>query len=374
MNKIYLNQATKVRLPYSLNALKVRNFQGIDTLEINDLPCDAQWIFLTGENGFGKTSVLRAIVHELSMNGKVFTPQILKSEGTLDITFLNKSGNIQKINDNDNALPIVGYGISRFNISINKAPDESPVASLFKDDATLESIERELKEWRDDKYNKNRYSTMEELLCKIIPSIEMIEVKEDPKTKKKEVYYLESIGNQALKNLVKFNELATGYRNIIAMVGDMLIRLRAMQDENIDSEDYNNYEGIAIIDEFDAHLHPKYQYELPKLLSSVFPKVQFIVSTHSPIPLLGAPKNSAVVLNVNRTVAEGITIARSLIDFSKLNANAILTSPIFGFDETHFDADTEAASIQPFDNYSEIEENNRIKENIKRLRAKGLIR
>ena len=71
---------------------------------------------------------------------------------------------------------------------------------------------------------------------------------------------------------------------------------------------------------------------MPSLLSSIFPKVQFICSIHSPIPLLGALENS-VILNINRTSEEGITIERidQLFEFDKLNPNIILTSPIFGF-------------------------------------------
>lgn len=60
-----------------------------------------------------------------------------------------------------------------------------------------------------------------------------------------------------------------------------------------DSNDINRsikndkIEGIVVIDEIELHLHPKLQREvLPKLLK-LFPKVQFIITTHSPLFLLG---------------------------------------------------------------------------------------
>lgn len=60
-----------------------------------------------------------------------------------------------------------------------------------------------------------------------------------------------------------------------------------------DSNDINRsikndeIEGIVVIDEIELHLHSKLQREvLPKLLK-LFPKVQFIISTHSPLFLLG---------------------------------------------------------------------------------------
>ena len=48
--------------------------------------------------------------------------------------------------------------------------------------------------------------------------------------------------------------------------------------------------GIVIVDEIDLHLHTIHQYEvLPKLLK-MFPRIQFIVTTHSPLFVLGMEK------------------------------------------------------------------------------------
>lgn len=52
----------------------------------------------------------------------------------------------------------------------------------------------------------------------------------------------------------------------------------------------DNIEGIVVVDEIDAHLHSKHQSEiLPKLIK-LFPKVQFIVTSHSPLFVLGMEK------------------------------------------------------------------------------------
>ena len=45
--------------------------------------------------------------------------------------------------------------------------------------------------------------------------------------------------------------------------------------------------GIAIVDEIDLHLHTVHQYEILPNLMQMFPKVQFIVTTHSPLFVLG---------------------------------------------------------------------------------------
>ena len=54
--------------------------------------------------------------------------------------------------------------------------------------------------------------------------------------------------------------------------------------------------GVVLIDEIEAHLHPKWQREIPEWLKSHFPNVQFIVSTHSPLIAQAADANGVFVL------------------------------------------------------------------------------
>lgn len=52
----------------------------------------------------------------------------------------------------------------------------------------------------------------------------------------------------------------------------------------------SDIKGVVVIDEIELHLHPSMQAEiLPKLIK-LFPKVQFIITTHSPLFLLGMDK------------------------------------------------------------------------------------
>ena len=48
--------------------------------------------------------------------------------------------------------------------------------------------------------------------------------------------------------------------------------------------------GIVVVDEIDLHLHAKHQYEVLPTLIKMFPKVQFVVTTHSPLFVLGMHK------------------------------------------------------------------------------------
>jgi hypothetical protein len=56
--------------------------------------------------------------------------------------------------------------------------------------------------------------------------------------------------------------------------------------------------GVAFIDEIDAHLHVSLQRIIFQFLTSSFPNVQFIVTTHSPFVLMSV--NDAVIFDVSR--------------------------------------------------------------------------
>lgn len=68
------------------------------------------------------------------------------------------------------------------------------------------------------------------------------------------------------------------------------IFLSILRDYDLSDSSFSNsreVRGIVLIDEIDLHLHSNHQYEvLPKLVK-MFPKVQFIITTHSPLFLLG---------------------------------------------------------------------------------------
>ena len=76
------------------------------------------------------------------------------------------------------------------------------------------------------------------------------------------------------------NQLSDGERTYLALIGDLAMRLCIA---NPGLGDPLQGEGVALIDEIDLHLHPQWQRRAIEILPNVFPNVQFIVTTHSPI-------------------------------------------------------------------------------------------
>jgi hypothetical protein len=103
--------------------------------------------------------------------------------------------------------------------------------------------------------------------------------------------------------------------------------------------------GIVLIDEVDLHLHPKWQRTILQDLHNVFRNVQFIVSTHSPIIVIGAA-NIAQIINLND---DNDSASEIITPISDSNVGQVLLSDLFGL-----------KSLQSPEWDSEIQERDRI--------------
>lgn len=78
-----------------------------------------------------------------------------------------------------------------------------------------------------------------------------------------------------------FDQLSDGYSSVINIVSDLILRM----DKNwllSDRLSEYNVEGIVLIDELETHLHIELQKKIMPFLTTFFPRIQFIVTTHSP--------------------------------------------------------------------------------------------
>ena len=84
-------------------------------------------------------------------------------------------------------------------------------------------------------------------------------------------------------NAKKFamDEMSDGYKNTLSMIGDIAYRM-AVLNPILGEQVLEKTPGIVLIDEIDLHLHPQWQQTILSDLHAIFPKVQFIVSSHAP--------------------------------------------------------------------------------------------
>lgn len=112
-----------------------------------------------------------------------------------------------------------------------------------------------------------------------------------------------------------FTTLSDGYSNILDIISELIMRM-----ENNASKSYD-IQGIVLIDEIETHLHIDLQKKILPFLTSFFPKIQFIVTTHSPFVLNSV--DNAVIYDLEKKLL--------VEDLSGYSVNAII--------ESYFDSD-----------------------------------
>jgi predicted ATP-binding protein involved in virulence len=79
---------------------------------------------------------------------------------------------------------------------------------------------------------------------------------------------------------VAVRHLSDGERGTLALVLDLTRRLGQANPTMVDPA--AEAEAVVLIDEIDLHLHPKWQRQIGRNLTTAFPRCQFIATTHSP--------------------------------------------------------------------------------------------
>lgn len=97
---------------------------------------------------------------------------------------------------------------------------------------------------------------------------------------------------------VPMKNLSDGYKNTIGMIADIAYRMAVLNPQLLDDV-LTRTPGIVLIDEVDLHLHPCWQQRILQDLQTLFPGVQFIVSTHAPLVINSVKTENLLVLGKN---------------------------------------------------------------------------
>lgn len=138
------------------------------------------------------------------------------------------------------------------------------------------------------------------------------------------------------RNPYGLNELSDGYSAIIGIVADLILRM----DRNwLLKGELSQYdaEGVVLIDELETHLHVELQRKILPFLTEFFPRIQFIITTHS-----------AYILNsISNACIYDLERQKQYSDFSNYSADDIA--------EGYFDVDNYSEQMQnKIDRYREL--------------------
>lgn len=323
--------------PQFITRIEIHNFRIIEDLVLDFPPMgeeEKSWLVLLGENGVGKSSVLKALALAL-MDEDQYSVQGFKAEKILRVG--SQSGYVKvyltdysepfevrfdkrgfrKANKNKLQSYLFGYGGTRLPPQSDHKPAPtngvSRTENLF--DPFLPLIDA--KSWLLSlKWKPFGYSS---LALKDL----LVREAEDKLFRRNGLVKLRLADFGAS---ISLEELSDGYQSIVALIADILnVMLRTWPTAD-------KSQGIVLIDEIDVHLHPRWKIEIVNRLRRVFPRVQFVVTTHDPLCLLGTRPGEVHVLH--RDAASERVVATQFDVPPGTTADKILTGFWFGLPST----------------------------------------
>lgn len=373
-----------------LRKLTLKNIRGFRELDLTfpDAGKTGNWCMILGENGVGKSTILRSIALafvsdrsaarllpnpgawlaynaesgtcEAVLSGQRFLPKSYtvgyeltqqrdgaeRMEGAL----VHREPYTQEFEAESDVSVVAGYGPFRRPEGVRSdrvATREEAFRTLFDDSAAILALEGWLQ--RLDYATKDTEAVSEakrqqyhSLLMAVKEIIDSLWPDDNKVHLKVSVNGVRFVGTGGVE--LSLSDLSDGYRTMFTLTCDLLRHAARAVDADlsqaISKRTLLNVSGIVLIDEVDAHLHPKWQREIGFHLQRTFPRIQFIVATHSPFVAQAASPGGIIVLDRNPETGE-VYSDTSLTSLRGVPAEDILQSRAFDLEMTQ-DVVTEA--------------------------------
>lgn len=313
-----------------LKQVEINNIRSIVHFEMN-FQNEAGWHVLIGDNGTGKSSIIRSIAlaligpdealgirpnwNEWLQKGQSNASILLQVKGNpkedepenispTELRFQLSQGNAILDTANQRNNPIwshrsgffsAGFGpFRRFTggskeyESIFKSPSLAKLAShlsLFGEDVALTEATDWLMKLHYQVLEAKSSNEIVSHLKKLINSPEFLPRGARLTEISSEGVFFED-GNGAV---ISVNQLSDGFRSILSLTFELIRQLVRVYDEHkvfrhiAKGRMYIDLPGVVLIDEVDAHLHPTWQTRIGQWFLKYFPNIQFIVTSHSPL-------------------------------------------------------------------------------------------
>lgn len=347
--------------PVVLKHLHLDNVRCFDQLDLRFASrprSRGQWTVLLGDNGVGKSTILKALAVALSP----LSDLTRYPEGRLQrlgappgrVALQTSAGDLElelgAATRTFGFTPLVfAYGAARGSAlggpsrSVDLEHPLGAVGTLFNQPPGLIHAETWLRNLAfgalrskgggDEGFFESVCAT----LVGLLPGVDRIEPESD-------AVYVEgpAVGRTT------FDGLSDGFATTIGWTCDLIARwaharrgpsrsrTQATQSAvNLDRDFREQMTGLVLVDELDLHLHPRWQVRVIEDLRAAFPCLSFVVTTHNPLTLLGARPREIHVLTRE---SDGIHARQQDVPPGS-RADAVLTGPWFGLAST-LDADT----------------------------------
>lgn len=226
------------------------------------------------------------------------------------------------------AFFMVGYGATRrvskstrMEQSGKSSPRAARIMGLFEEDFSLRPLNTWLPRYAVNSRLKGRYVQVVNLLNRLVGK----DGWEFTGKQDKEGEYL--YGKKGAE--VPFPALSDGYRAYLGWLGDLLFHVC---DTCPSGKKLVENRGIVMVDEIDLHLHPKWQMTVLQTLAKELPNIQFIVTSHSPLIVGSLEWMNIIVMQPGPKQSSTATRIESSVH--GLDADQVLLTDYFGMEST----------------------------------------
>ena len=335
--------------------------ENIGPFEKLDLPLTPGWNVLLGDNGVGKSHVMKALALAICGNeARAYANRLIRVGATrasilletdrgmtYKTTLLRGGTEAEVISEPGRPLEAEGWlalgfpPLRVFSWERSKGPEARVEGRPCTDDLLplvegrpdprmdklkqwLVNIDYWIKDARERQQDPGRFERMREDFFRVVGTLatgtDLAFVRMDASGFQVNV----SINGVELP----LEAVSQGTASIMGWVGILVQRLHELPSSQ--GEPLERY-ALVLIDEIDAHMHPAWQQTVVPRLQELFPNVQFVATTHSPLIVGGMPVEQVVRFERD---ASGVRVKEIDADMMRGRADQLLTGDLFGLSTT----------------------------------------
>ena len=320
------------------------------TIDFND-----HMNFICGPNGVGKTTVLECVAHSFSVHRtNLLKRNVLASSGsfqsTIEIDGSDRTSNviIQDFAPEKESLVngLYQYSKNLLSLKVTRTFQYQQLAAVSKDkekkdhqlhQETKSGVDiSEVKNWFVNRY---LYSAHEGTLTEQQQhNLELAKTCFSLLNSEFSFSRVMASSNEIMVNTpsgeIYYEYLSSGFKSCLSILFGIIkdVEFR-FKNPCINADDFD---GIVLVDELELHLHPKWQSKIAKILTQVFPLVQFITATHSPHIIQNANPTEIIALANDQGSVYRRTIDSGAYGFKGWTIEEVLTD-VMGMSDTRTD-------------------------------------
>ena len=339
-----------------IKSITISNFKGIEECNLKLKP---GMNLIIGDNGFGKTSILEAIsvclggfiagfgdvttkhftkeeirivlehTGSASYNKRYMTPISVECEAEIEgemFKWKRRKNSLEAArstveprdvskkafsmaNEKNHVLPVLSYQSTAIMWMQKREASEDVFSKEFYRTVGYEGCLSEASnvkmmmnwvrrmeriEWKNKK-EVVEYKAVKYILCRFMNLMESGVTKVEYDEISDELVFSTKERSLPIRNL------SSGYQSLIWMVLDIAYRMAVLNPDLLDK--ICETPGVVLIDELDMHLHPKWQWRIVNALKTIFPNVQFVAATHSPIIISSCKKDNLITIHEDGSIS-----------------------------------------------------------------------